>query len=232
LYRDSTISMIYAEIGLSNLAISLLTFLVKHSYSMRTLRRVERKAFAPSVGSLRDLLLAFNAEFTPDPASITTALVGSYLADLLMRNKMFNAAEELIENISNAMRNNQFLRIKLLLKRNMFRDFLASVPQIDCRKIRMSTMKQSIDAGVAFDSTAAIMKLLGKSSLDRCLFEDLIFWAEVIIQANGRSSLRETGIAHLIRGTAFAEVFLRMHTFVNGNSLTRLLTPMKAELAA
>lgn len=224
LYLGKTISSIYSDNGLDTIAISLLTYLIKGTYAIniphsRTSlpRDLPPISTSGSLKSPRSKTTQFAPvkpldpikEFIPDPKSINTVLIGCQTVGFMLSCRMFTQAQMLLDSISESAGNIMnkmisFLRAKLLLKQNRFHEFIQNLPQIDNNERRISTgSRLTIDSGAAFDSRAALIKMLAGAYCERDMFKEGIFWSEVMILTSPRASLRETGDGYFYRGKCF-----------------------------
>jgi len=242
LYIGQLVASIYSDHGLSIDAISTLTFLLKDSYEISLARRIPSRIEAVHPGSLRIIKhvrsSSFNRpiDFKPSPASINTAIAGALCVNLLISNKLFLLAEQLLQSISVhhqsglVSRMLMFLRAKLLLKQNQFNLFLKALPPLEQINPKgNSSSRLNIHAGAAFDVTAASFKLLSKGYLERGSYSSSLFWSEVIIQTTPRGSFKELGTGYLSRGQSLCNAYHHV-IFVGGKMILHSsLSPLMAQ---
>lgn len=217
LYIGQIISSIFSDSGLDYLAISTLSFLLRRSYNIGAGRKIRPKVNSGDFnGSLKLIrpsyqLVTPTEEFRPDPSAINTILVCTSFINILIRNRMFNSASHVLSSLQKSMDAPilptviSYLKAKLYLKKNYFNQFLESIPVFDIRiKKSNSSSKISLLYCFNFDATSATLRLLARSHIDRHLFGKACFWSEVLLHSSAKKSLKEIGIAYLLRGISLS----------------------------
>ena len=178
-----------------------------------------------------------NTQFTPNPTSANTIISGISLVDLLIKNRYFKMADNLLHSliknadmrIYNSLIN--FFSLKLKLNKNLFYSFLSKIPPIVIQIKRNSTgSRLSFRSATNFDSNIAIMKLLLDGFLYRSYFSQTIFWAEIIINTQNKLILKDLGRAFLNRGMAFLNALSQARSTLFPFSFEIPLSPLMAQV--
>ena len=221
LYLCNTAAGIYSENGLAQIAINLYSYLLKNTYNLTvSQRRALNKRQMNELtrcGSMKarspgQLQAQMNDDFKPPPENINTSHCGCMCVELLIKTRMFKQADELLTAIQNCSgtilgKLVTYLRTKLYIKQNMFKEFIANFPRDEIHRERSRSViapsRTSIDAGVTFDSKAALMILLAKAYLDRNIYKLSLFWSEMIINSTNKKWYKDLGVGFFYRGHSF-----------------------------
>lgn len=247
LYLGKTISSIYSDNGLDSNAISLLSYLIKNTYCINSTLRTSLARDLSGInqaGSMRQPRTktaqfappqqkSDTNEFIPDPKSINTVLIGCQAVEFMLSCRMFPQAHSLLDSITDKCgsimnKMTSFLRSKLFLKQNKFHEFIQNLPQLDTGERRVTGRAISIDSGAAFDSRAALVRMLARAYSERDSFKEGIFWSEVMILTSQRNSLRELGEGYYLRGKNF---LLAAHTCLSNQKPINLFLRSSTKMA-
>ena len=214
LYVSQIIVSILTDFGLIQEAIGLLSNLLNATYKtlpsgVRRVRKSMTQCGNRTLPPVRQVKSKTEA-FHPTPSSVNTILSGISLADLLMKKKYFYLAGELIEELKRSTDNQAFLKLveyihaELFLRQNKLAQFFSALPSLNLKNKRGSTgARLTIFGASNFDTSIAAIRRIAKAYLERHMYKNAIFWAETLIAATRKTSMKDLGKAHVLRGMAF-----------------------------
>lgn len=225
LYLAQVLSAIYDEYGDNESPISILSYLLKDTYnfslnSCKTLEipnRTSNAAVQPRKSPRGNKPPLANA-FKPVADQLNTILSGTSLCESLIKTKHFNLGYKLLSSLhasnGNAISNTliSFVENQSYLKRNLFKDFLRNIQEINFKLRRNSpSVKLSFLAAASFDNSLATVRLLIRGYLRRELFRYSLLWSEAYITAQPKMAMKDIGYGFLSRGLSLYQALHHIH---------------------
>lgn len=226
LYLSQIIAMVYAENGLKNLSISLLSAILYRSYSITLgLGPIKKSAGTMQNRKSKPMIMTSttttNPEaqqqqpFLPDPHTLNTSLLGLTLTELLLNERMFDIAQVMLNHIQEGKvgikRLSSFMQCRFCYKENRVQDFFDLVSKSDFKLDlrRKSNPRLSILQASTCDTNACYLRMLTKINFRQRNYIDSLFWSEMIMHNSCKGSLKEFGYGNFWRALSLYEIWLR-----------------------
>jgi hypothetical protein len=190
-------------------AMSVLTYILRATYSLAVDQKRERKDCCAS-GSLKlPRAVVKPPEFTPDPAAAASILTGIALVAVFGKLGLFTAAATLLVKLQSATDNTAILRVLTYLqlwlahRQNDAARLSQLAISIDVRRASAAVNSEfKVVNRVNFDPDLAALRLLARSCIDRGHPALGLFWAEMFIQSHQAARANELGKGFALRGAA------------------------------
>ena len=229
LYLAQFLASIYNEYSDYESPISILSFLLKDTYDF-TLNPYHKQSdpplppknpntLQPRRPPLKGGKPPISKPFMPQADQLNTILTGTSLCEFLIKTRHFSVASKLLSSLhasnGNAISNTllSFVEKQALLKKNLFKEFLKSIQEIQFKSRRNSpNVKLSVLAAASFDNSLATVRLLISSYLKRELFRYSLLWSEAYIMAQPKMAMKDIGYGFMARGLSLYQALHHIHS--------------------